>query len=462
MLFNSLLFLIYFIIVTANYYLLPHKYRWIWLLIASCYFYMYFKPAYILIIFFTIIVDYIAGLLIENASGKARKLYLGLSIVANVGVLAFYKYFNFLAENLNFLSAGVHGPQIPLVNFILPIGLSFHTFQAMSYTIEVYRGNQKAERHLGIYSLYVMFYPQMVAGPIERPQHILPQFRKAVVFNRAQFIGGLFLIATGLFKKVVIADKLALFVNPVFDHPHGHSSLELLIATYFFAFQIYCDFSGYSDIAIGAALVLGIKLMTNFNGPYLAHNIAIFWKRWHISLSTWFRDYLYIPLGGSRVSFALMCINLLIVFTVSGLWHGASWKYLVWGLIHGCLLIGYHLLKKANMNINGWKFLKWLITFHLVCLAWIFFRAYNINDAFYIIGRIFTGGSFSYQAVQIMPLTEIAYGFLIVVLLLLAERYLPAAKDYSTRKKVALTVSLIIACYFLGIFDEAQFIYFQF
>ncbi|WP_243837193.1 MBOAT family O-acyltransferase [Mucilaginibacter gilvus] len=423
---------------------------------------MYFKPAYILIIFFTIIVDYIAGLLIENASGKARKLYLGLSIVANVGVLAFYKYFNFLAENLNFLSAGVHGPQIPLVNFILPIGLSFHTFQAMSYTIEVYRGNQKAERHLGIYSLYVMFYPQMVAGPIERPQHILPQFRKAVVFNRAQFIGGLFLIATGLFKKVVIADKLALFVNPVFDHPHGHSSLELLIATYFFAFQIYCDFSGYSDIAIGAALVLGIKLMTNFNGPYLAHNIAIFWKRWHISLSTWFRDYLYIPLGGSRVSFALMCINLLIVFTVSGLWHGASWKYLVWGLIHGCLLIGYHLLKKANMNINGWKFLKWLITFHLVCLAWIFFRAYNINDAFYIIGRIFTGGSFSYQAVQIMPLTEIAYGFLIVVLLLLAERYLPAAKDYSTRKKVALTVSLIIACYFLGIFDEAQFIYFQF
>ena len=382
--------------------------------------------------------------------------------MSNVGVLAFYKYFNFLAGNINFLSAGVHGPQIPLVDFILPIGLSFHTFQAMSYTIEVYRGNQKAERHFGLYSLYVLFYPQMVAGPIERPQHILPQFRKIIVFNRAQFIAGIFLIAVGMFKKVVIADRLALFVNPVFDHPHGHSSLELIIATYFFAFQIYCDFSGYSDIAIGAALVLGIELMKNFNAPYLAHNIAAFWKRWHISLSTWFRDYLYIPLGGSRVSFALMCTNLLIVFMVSGLWHGASWKYLVWGLIHGCLLICYHLLKKANISINGWKFFKWLITFHLVCLAWIFFRAYNINDAFYIIGRIFTGGSFSYQAVQIMPLTEIAYGFLIVVLLLLAERYLPAAKDYSTGKKLALTLSLIIACYFLGIFDEAQFIYFQF
>jgi alginate O-acetyltransferase complex protein AlgI len=461
-LFNSLLFLVYFVIVTANYYLLPHKFRWVWMLIASCYFYMYFKPVYILIIFFTIIVDYIAGLLIENASGKARKLYLCLSIVANVGVLAFYKYFNFLAGNINFLSAGVHGPQIPLVDFILPIGLSFHTFQAMSYTIEVYRGNQKAERHFGLYSLYVLFYPQMVAGPIERPQHILPQFRKVIVFNRAQLIAGLFLIAVGMFKKVVIADRLALFVNPVFDHPHGHSSLELIIATYFFAFQIYCDFSGYSDIAIGAALVLGIELMKNFNAPYLAHNIAAFWKRWHISLSTWFRDYLYIPLGGSRVSFALMCINLLIVFMVSGLWHGASWKYLVWGLIHGCLLIGYHVLKKANININGCKFLKWLITFHLVCLAWIFFRAYNINDAFYIIGRIFTGGSFNYQAAQIMPLTEIAYGFLIVVLLMLAERYLPAAKDYSTGKKLALTLSLIIACYFLGIFDEAQFIYFQF
>jgi alginate O-acetyltransferase complex protein AlgI len=202
--------------------------------------------------------------------------------------------------------------------------------------------------------------------------------------------------------------------------------------------------------------------MKNFNAPYLAHNIAAFWKRWHISLSTWFRDYLYIPLGGSRVSFALMCTNLFVVFMVSGLWHGASWKYLVWGLIHGCLLICYHLSKKANININGWKFLKWLITFHLVCLAWIFFRAYNINEAFYIIGRIFTGGSFSYQAMQIMPLTEIAYGFLIVVLLLLAERYLPAAKDYSTGKKLALTLSLIIACYFLGIFNEAQFIYFQF
>ncbi|WP_428328416.1 MBOAT family O-acyltransferase [Mucilaginibacter sp.] len=461
MLFNSLLFLLFFLIVTSCYYLLPYKIRWVWLLAASCYFYMYFRPQYILIILFTIIVDYIAGLLIEKASGKKRKLFLLISIIANVGVLAFYKYFNFFAENINFLlPSATH--KIPLLDFILPIGLSFHTFQAMSYTIEVYRGNQKAERHFGIYALYVMFYPQMVAGPIERPKHILPQLHRVNKFSNSKFITGIFLIIVGLFKKMVIADRLGLYVDPVFSHPHSHSALDLLLATYFFAFQIYCDFSGYSDIAIGAALTLGIELMKNFNMPYLAKNIAEFWKRWHISLSTWFRDYLYIPLGGNRVSFFITCINLLIVFMVSGLWHGANWKYLVWGFIHGCLLIIYQVLKKLNIQLKGFTYLKWLITFNMVCLAWIFFRADTVADGFYILHKICSFNGLAYSANSIMAVKEIIYCVIIIISLLVGEWYLRNYTAFSNKKKIITTIGLIIACYFLGIFNEAQFIYFQF
>ncbi|MFB0498232.1 MBOAT family O-acyltransferase [Mucilaginibacter gossypii] len=462
MLFNSLLFLVFFVIVTITYYLLPHKLRWMWLLAASSYFYMYFKPVYILIILFTIIVDYCAGILIEKATGKTRRFYLILSLITNIGVLAFYKYFNFLAANLNLLSDTFHGPQLPLLDFILPIGLSFHTFQAMSYTIEVYRGNQPAERHFGLYALYVMFYPQMVAGPIERPQHILPQLHRVNNFRSSNLITGLFFMAMGLFKKVVIADRLGLYVDPVFNNPHGHSALELLVATYFFAFQIYCDFSGYSDIAVGTALVLGIELMQNFNLPYLASNVSDFWKRWHISLSTWFRDYLYIPLGGSKINFRVTCINLLIVFMISGLWHGANWKYLVWGLIHGLLLVAYQLFNKYDIGIKGFTFLKWLFTFNLVSLAWVFFRAATVSDAFYILSKILAGKGFTYSAGNLMSVPELWYCAFIIIILLLGERYLRKAKDYSNTTKAVIIGGLILACYFLGIFNEAQFIYFQF
>ncbi|WPU98348.1 MBOAT family O-acyltransferase [Mucilaginibacter sp. cycad4] len=462
MLFNSLLFLIFFVIVTITYYLLPHKLRWIWLLAASSYFYMYFKPVYILIILFTIIVDYCAGILIEKAAGKTRRFYLVLSLVTNIGVLAFYKYFNFFGVNLNLLSGIFHGPQMPLLDFILPIGLSFHTFQAMSYTIEVYRGNQPAERHFGLYALYVMFYPQMVAGPIERPQHILPQLHRVNYFQSNTFITGLLFMAMGIFKKVVIADRLGLYVDPVFTNPHGHSALELLIATYFFAFQIYCDFSGYSDIAIGAALVLGIELMQNFNFPYLASNVSDFWKRWHISLSTWFRDYLYIPLGGSRVNFLKTGANLLIVFMISGLWHGANWKYLIWGLIHGLLLVAYQLLHKLNIRIKGFTFFKWFITFNLVCLAWVFFRAGTVADAFFILNKICRGNNLTYTAGSLMSVPELSYCAFIITALFLGERYVRKAKDCSNTGKLFLIGGLMLACYFLGIFNEAQFIYFQF
>ncbi|TFF40868.1 MBOAT family O-acyltransferase [Mucilaginibacter psychrotolerans] len=462
MLFNSLLFLLFFIMVTCGYYLVPGKFRWIWLLIASCYFYMYFKPVYILIILFTIVVDYVAGLCIESATGSKRKLFLIISLVANIGVLAFYKYFDFLAQNINLLSALAKGPQIPLLNIILPIGLSFHTFQAMSYTIEVYRGNQKAERHFGIYALYVLFYPQMVAGPIERPQHILPQLHLTHKFVKSTFIAGLFLIMVGVFKKVVIADRLGLYVEPVFSDPHRHTSLDLLFAIYFFAIQIYCDFSGYSDIAVGAAMTLGINLMRNFHMPYLAKNISEFWSKWHISLSSWFRDYVYIPLGGSRISFAVTCVNIMIVFIISGLWHGANWKYLVWGGIHGLLLITYQAIKKLKINLPKAGWLGWLVTFNLVSLAWVFFRANTITDAIYILRTVFSGPSYGYGASGVMQVSELYYCGCIIALLLAGEWYLNRSAEFSDNKKITAAMALGVACYFLGVFNDSQFIYFQF
>ena len=317
MLFNSFEFLVFFPVVTILYFLLPHRFRWFHLLAASCYFYMAFVPVYILILFGTIVVDYFAGILIENAQGARRKWYLVMSILANVGALAFFKYYNFFTDNVNhLLHIANAGTSLPLLNIILPIGLSFHTFQAMSYTIEVYRGNQKAERHFGIYSLYVMFYPQLVAGPIERPQNLLHQFHEPHTFEYANVVSGLRQMLWGMVKKMIIADRLASVCDPVFNDPAHNSGIGLAIAAVFFAFQIFCDFSGYSDIAIGAARVMGFKLMTNFNNPYHSRSISEFWKRWHISLSTWFKDYLYISLGGNRVSIPRMYFNLFFVFLV--------------------------------------------------------------------------------------------------------------------------------------------------
>ncbi|MFL5801417.1 MAG: MBOAT family O-acyltransferase, partial [Roseiflexaceae bacterium] len=281
MLFNSLQFCAFFFVVTSLFFILPHRWRWLLLLAASCYFYMAFIPIYILILILIIIIDYIAGIFIERAQGNTRKYLLVVSIVANVGVLFVFKYFNFLASSLTGIVSVISQQAVlPIsLRLILPIGLSFHTFQSMSYTIEVYRGNQKAERHFGIYALYVMFYPQLVAGPIERPQNLLHQFRERHDFDYQRVTDGLKLMAWGMFKKVVIADRLAVFVNEIYQSPRGYQGWLLIIGTVFFAFQIYCDFSGYSDIAIGAAQVMGFKLMNNFRRPYFATSIADFWTR---------------------------------------------------------------------------------------------------------------------------------------------------------------------------------------
>ena len=475
MLFNSFLFFAFFAIVTLIYFLLPYNKRWILLLASSCYFYMVFVPVYILILGFTIVIDYFAGILIENAEGKRRKLFLLFSLIANIGVLAIFKYYNFLNTNLSVILNGVgfHNP-IPYLSILLPIGLSFHTFQAMSYTIEVYRGNQKAERHFGIYSLYVMFFPQLVAGPIERPQNLLHQFREKHDFDSQRIISGLKLIIWGLFKKVVIADRLAVYSDGVFNHPHIYSGQTLIMGTLFFSIQIYCDFSGYSDMAIGIAKVLGFKLMQNFRLPYLAYSISDFWRRWHISLSTWFSDYLYIPLGGNRVSVSRWIFNIYVVYLVSGLWHGANWTYILWGGLHATYYLSEFLGKKlfeftgiSHIIKKTWyKVFKMGVVFSMVSFAYIFFRAKSIEDAFYITGHLFDWSGHLWWGTS--TVTSLISLFLILLLVIVQIlQYKGKLALYFSPAKVSRPVSwlayasMLLAISILGMSSNA-FIYFQF
>jgi len=437
---------------------------------------MAFVPIYILILAFTILIDYFAGIQIERAVGSRRKLFLIFSLIANIGVLAVFKYYNFLNKNFSFLlhGFGLKNP-IPYLSILLPIGLSFHTFQAMSYTIEVYRGHQKAEKHFGIYSLYVMFYPQLVAGPIERPQNLLHQFRERYNFDYHRVVEAFKLIVWGFVKKLVIADRLAIYVNAVYNHPEHHNGMTLLLATIFFAIQIYCDFSAYSDIAIGVAKVMGFKLMTNFNRPYFARNISEFWKRWHISLSTWFKDYLYISLGGNRVSIPRWYFNLLFVFIVSGLWHGANWTFIIWGALNGfylvfgiitysfrekiAKLVGLDQLPKIN------RLIQVLTTFGLSCFAWIFFRANNVRDAFEIIKKIFTFKGPIFIENPSMIIYAFSGVLLIFIVELKQEYYRGNFSFFNNKNWIVRHLSysfLIILILLFGVFDGGQFIYFQF
>jgi alginate O-acetyltransferase complex protein AlgI len=473
MLFNSIPFLIFFPVVTLLFFLLPHKFRWSLLLVASCFFYMFFKPEYILILAFTIIIDYYAGILLENAPDKRqRKKYLILSLIANIGVLAVFKYFNFINGNITGIAA-MMGLQnhIPALKMLLPIGLSFHTFQAMSYTIEVYRGNQKAERHFGIYALYVMFYPQLVAGPIERPQNVIHQFYAKQEFNYHNAVHGLNQIVYGLFKKVVVADRLSEYVNQVYGHVGNASSWSALIAVCFFSIQIYCDFSGYSDIALGTARFMGFDLMTNFNRPYLAASVSEFWSRWHMSLSTWFRDYLYIPLGGSRSGKWRWYRNLLIVFLVSGLWHGASWTFIVWGALHGFYTIFGILTQPARTRLAVAssitkrpafrKIINQLTVFALVTFAWIFFRAENFDKASAMISKLFAG-DYSVNLTQLSaergPL-NLVMSFVVIGMLALSYK-LP--RDFKLKHNLAFIAVTTFLIIILGKNAGADFIYFQF
>lgn len=488
MLFNSFHFLIFFPVVTILYFVLPHRFRWFLLLLASVYFYMAFVPVYILILAFTIVIDYIAGIYIEKSQGKKRKVLLVISLISNIGVLAFFKYFNFINLNITEVlhALGTSNP-IPFLSILLPIGLSFHTFQAMSYTIEVYRGKQPAERNFGIYALYVMFYPQLVAGPIERPQNLIHQFYEEHSFDYERVASGLRLMLWGLFKKAVIADRLAAVADKVFNNTHQFAGPGLVIGIVFFAFQIFCDFSGYSDMAIGAARVMGFRLMKNFDRPYSAKSISELWSRWHISLSTWFRDYLYISLGGSRVSIPRWYFNLFFVFLVSGLWHGANWTFVLWGALHGFYLVFGLLTKDIRAyftRISGLfklpglqNALRILIVFSLTSFAWIFFRANSFADAMYVVSHLFAGWG---SVVSVSGISNLLASLnvnreaLIIaflsVLILEVVQYLNAKKDGLSARIAALPIGLrwglyycaILAILFFGVFESRQFIYFQF
>ncbi|VVB66538.1 MBOAT, membrane-bound O-acyltransferase family [Candidatus Gugararchaeum adminiculabundum] len=486
MLFNSFDFLFFFLVVTVAYFLLPHRFRWLLLLAASCFFYMSFIPVYILILLLMIMVDYSAGIGMEGSKTNEIKTIFFVSSLLMTGlILLVFKYFNFFNANLQGLASFLGwNYSLETLALILPLGLSFHTFQSMSYIIEVYRGNQKAERNFGIYALYVMFYPQLVAGPIERPKNLLPQFYTEHKFERRRVVNGLARMLFGFFKKMVIADRLALFVNAVYNDPTSSTGAPLIIATVFFAIQIYCDFSGYCDIAIGAAEVMGFKLMENFNLPYYSKSIKEFWRRWHISLSSWFKDYLYIPLGGNRVSLPRWCFNELSVFLVCGLWHGANWTFVIWGGLHGAYIVLSKLLEKPAHSLadivrltkfpRAYGAAKILLTFSLVCFGWIFFRANSLSDAVYIISHLFSGLNLTKAGLgKILELGGIGtQGFVVLVLSLIVLEFVELTKnnDYLKDKiwrrsetlRMLTYVIAVVLILILSVLEETKFIYFQF
>lgn len=472
MVFNSIEFLVFLPIVVALFYVLPQKVRWLWLLSASCVFYMWFVPKYILILLVTIVVDYAAGLLMERYADQPRKkkAFFIISIVSTLTVLVIFKYLNFLTENLDQLRASLGMETHLMTHIILPIGLSFHTFQSMSYVIEVYRGHQKAERHFGYYALYVMFFPQLVTGPIERPGNLLHQLHEKKEFRYENISKGMRLILFGFFVKMVVADHLGEYVDEVYGHLDEYNSWSVLGCMFFYSFQIYCDFFGYSTIALGSAKLMGFDLMDNFRSPYLSKNIAEFWHRWHISLSTWFRDYVYIPLGGSRVKFGRWAFNILVVFVLSGIWHGAAWTFLLWGFAHGLL----HIIEKALRNRFPSKESqsKWvrisvdalcvLKTFVLVTLFWVVFRATDLEHLKAIFVTAFTnfGGG---EQMSVKPGMWIYLGLFILSDIVLRNTRFDAwceGKPMVVRWLIySVLVFMVIACSSVKNFP---FIYFQF
>lgn len=500
MLFNSLDFIVFFPVVVCGFFLLPHACRWVFLLGASYYFYSCWNLLYLLLIIAITLITYCAGLLI----GKTQNMFLARcsligGCIAPIIILIVFKYLDFLINILNDFSEFVQLNYIvDPVGLILPIGISFYTFQVLSYVIDVYRRDRPYEGHLGIFSLYVSFFPQLVAGPIERSTRLLPQFKTQRAFDYDRVTSGMKLMLWGWILKVVIADNLSAIVDRVYTNPAGYSGTTLLTATYFFAFQIYCDFAGYSNIAIGAARILGYDLIQNFHRPYLADSIADFWRRWHISLSTWFKDYLYIPLGGNRTKSDWQnYFNIMVVFLLSGLWHGANWTFVIWGSIHGVFLVLSRFTRSGRKTLTellgihrfplGLRFLRTVATFGLVAFAWIFFRASSVSDAFLIISKIATGmddlfiaaftfildGSGSGLGVLFNGINEGPgiYPFVPVfgILFLLSIHLLQEAGIYKNLLRNA-PISIRWLIYYAGLavifvfgrFEEQQFIYFQF
>jgi alginate O-acetyltransferase complex protein AlgI len=482
-LFNSFAFLAFFSLVVVLYYAVPARARLGLLVVASALFYASLNPGYLLLLLAAALIAYGAGLaLASGLSRPRRRVVLVLGVVAELGALFAFKYYDFFAASFHALLRGVGlasvGQQPALLHLLLPAGLSFYSFSCVSYLVDVYRGQQPAERHLGQLALYVSFFPKLIAGPIERAKTFLAQAPLPVRFDPDAVSDGLQLMLWGLFKKVVIADRLAVYVDRAYQAPSLTSPLELLIASYFFAFQIYCDFSGYTDIARGAARTLGFSLMENFRRPYLSTSVGEFWGvRWHISLSRWFRDYLYIPLGGSRVAWPRWYLNLLGVFVVSGLWHGANWTFVVWGALNGLYQLAYvasaapRALLGAFISLPRWlaSLLSGVLTFHLILIAWVFFRAASLDDAVAIYSRI-------WRALPALPSLVVSYPFggevigslLLIGLLMLIElldEHLPALEWLRSRPiyvRWAAAYALLASLVLIGNWSQTRFVYMQF
>ena len=406
MLFNSYGFLVFFPIVVVIYFLLPKRISYLWLLAASYYFYMGWNAKYALLLLVSTTITYVSGILIQWLNDRhpdkicAKKWVVAGSFISNLAILFFFKYFNFTIESMNTVLRYIDLPTINTsLDVLLPVGISFYTFQALGYTVDVYRGEIRAERNFFRYALFVSFFPQLVAGPIERSKNLLNQLRNPKSFSYERMCDGLMMMIWGYFLKLVIADRIAIFVDNMYGNVGVYDGRYLLLASVLFAVQIYCDFAGYSTIAIGAAEVMGFQLMDNFNSPYLSQSVAEFWRRWHISLSSWFKDYLYIPLGGNRKGKVRKYINIMIVFLVSGLWHGANWSYVVWGGLNGIYQVVGAIFTPVRNRIKEKLHLKksplplmiiyMIVTFILVDFTWIFFRADNVQHAFAVIDSIF-------------------------------------------------------------------------
>lgn len=487
MLFNSLTFLIFLVCILSLYYILPYKYKWYLLLIGSCIFYMAWRIEFIFLILFSSFFNYYIGLLIEKYEDKSKTI-LTTGLIINFLILFIFKYSIFI--NHSFMSIyNYFNISYPIKDFdiILPMGISFYTFQATSYTIDIYRKRYKAEKNILKVTLYIMFFPQLVAGPIERADNLLNQLFLNHKFNIYNISMGIKIMLIGYFKKIVIADRIAILVNTVYNSPYDYNGISFIIATIFFAIQLYCDFSGYSDIAIGCAKLFNINLMENFKSPYFSKSIKEFWTRWHISLSTWFKDYLYIPLGGNRKGIIRTYFNLMITFLVSGIWHGANWTFILWGGLNGFYqIIGdlkNRFLKSINFNIKNkyinsfFNIFRILITFSLICFSLIFFRANTVKDAFYIINNLFSDiqnvNNIQYLyniSIQLgLNIFEILMATACIIILFIIEIFEYKQRIYITLNKLPFIIRFIfyyiitIIILSMGVFSNAgQFIYFQF
>lgn len=467
MLFNSISFLLFFPIVVAVFFILPSvRTRNIFLLAASYFFYMNWEPVYALLLLSSTAITFFAAIGIDRVTERKRKkAFLVGSLVANLAILFFFKYYAFVAENItSLLNALGLAVEFPHFHLLLPVGISFYIFQALGYSIDVFKGKVAVERNFFTYALFVSFFPQLVAGPIERSTNLLPQFHEKKVFSYENIMSGLRLMLWGYFLKLALADRCGLYVDPVFNNVPYHNGSSFFIASLLFTFQIYGDFAGYSLTAIGAAKAMGFNLMENFRRPYLSMSVSEFWHRWHISLSSWFRDYVYIPLGGNRKGRFRSYINVLATFILSGAWHGANWTFIVWGTLHGLLLCVERFLgwnKKQWHSVS--KFFHCVLTFVLVAAAWVFFRANTISDAFVIFKEIATDCGVPYMHKS--NLLAVAMALTILLAKEIKDERgskftLSGSPSWIVRH--VYIVAMIAFIFLFGVLNGDQFIYFQF